>query len=600
MITGFVAKGQSIHTVSSNADSGAGTLRNILELALNNDTIEFDLVYPDTISLTSGPIIINKNLTLKGPGALNLTINLDGDSVVFKVGNIGTVGISNLTIYNSGSNWPTGIYNEGVLTISSSILNGNYNIVNGDGLFYNSASLSISSTEIFGYSGSPGCGIVNWGTMDIILCNIFNSEGESSQIYNNGTLSISSSSITDNKWWHGILNLYDGELNIFNSTISENTSLHSELILNRGKADISFSTFSNNKGIYSEAIRSYGIFTTSNSIYQNTKFINYWNVISKGYNMSSDSSYRFDNVGDFNNISNLNLAPLQDNGGSTFTHALEFCSAAIDAADPDSSGNDQRGEHLFGGRRDIGAYERQSFGGVVPAAPSVVEVSPQFLCDPGAFSLSVYSNEDSLIWYGALSGNNVLGSGDSFTTPVLNSTTSFWVSTHNGTCPSIRREIVAPVIDIDTTNTVSGITIFSNEYFAEYQWLDCDNNYVPLVGQTYQSFKASVNGTYAVEIEKDGCKDTSACTFINSVSLDEKENKATLIYPNPFKNQLTIDLDNRLVGKRYFIFDGIGKLVLTGTLLSKKTNLNLSDLNKGLYVFKIDELPDLSVKVIRD
>ena len=61
------------------------------------------------------------------------------------------------------------------------------------------------------------------------------------------------------------------------------------------------------------------------------------------------------------------LGPLADNGGPTLTHALLPGSPAINAGDPspdDLPEFDQRGEQfnrVFGGRIDIGAYERQSF-----------------------------------------------------------------------------------------------------------------------------------------------------------------------------------------------------------------------------------------------
>jgi predicted outer membrane repeat protein len=66
----------------------------------------------------------------------------------------------------------------------------------------------------------------------------------------------------------------------------------------------------------------------------------------------------------------LELAPLADNGGLTKTHALAASSPARNAGDPSAVGGmgtvpefDQRGgpyARVFGGRIDIGAYERQS------------------------------------------------------------------------------------------------------------------------------------------------------------------------------------------------------------------------------------------------
>jgi hypothetical protein len=88
-------------------------------------------------------------------------------------------------------------------------------------------------------------------------------------------------------------------------------------------------------------------------------------ISSLGYNLSSDNGGGYlTGPGDQINTDPL-LAPLQDNGGLTFTHALLPGSPAIDTGDPNFSPppfNDQRGcpfERVFNGRIDIGSFETQ-------------------------------------------------------------------------------------------------------------------------------------------------------------------------------------------------------------------------------------------------
>src|SRR3954453_22024607 len=61
-------------TVTSDADDGRGTLRRAILFAAPDDTIVFA---PDvtSITLTSGRLLIDKNLTIAGPGADFLTIS---------------------------------------------------------------------------------------------------------------------------------------------------------------------------------------------------------------------------------------------------------------------------------------------------------------------------------------------------------------------------------------------------------------------------------------------------------------------------------------------------------------------------------------------
>jgi len=91
-------------------------------------------------------------------------------------------------------------------------------------------------------------------------------------------------------------------------------------------------------------------------------------ITSLGYNLSSDNGGGFlTATGDQINTTAM-LGPLQDNGGPTFTHALQAGSPAIDAGDPNFDPNafnppmlyDQRGsgyDRVAHGRIDIGAFE---------------------------------------------------------------------------------------------------------------------------------------------------------------------------------------------------------------------------------------------------
>ena len=67
-------------TVTSTADAGGScpgascTLRQAIATAASGDTINFSLPANSAITLTSAELLINKNLTISGPGANLLSV----------------------------------------------------------------------------------------------------------------------------------------------------------------------------------------------------------------------------------------------------------------------------------------------------------------------------------------------------------------------------------------------------------------------------------------------------------------------------------------------------------------------------------------------
>jgi hypothetical protein len=143
-------------TVINNNDSGPGSLRQALIDANDGDTINFDSsLNGQKITLTSGQLNLNKDVTISGPGANNLTVDGNAQSRVFYVNQ--TVTLSGLTIRNGG------IYNDdATLTITNCTLDGNSadyggGILNSGG-FGDGAALTVSNCTI---SGNYGGGIYN-------------------------------------------------------------------------------------------------------------------------------------------------------------------------------------------------------------------------------------------------------------------------------------------------------------------------------------------------------------------------------------------------------------------------------------------------------
>ena len=79
-------------------------------------------------------------------------------------------------------------------------------------------------------------------------------------------------------------------------------------------------------------------------------------------------------------------------------------------------------------------------------------------------------------------------------------------------------------------------------------------------------------------------------------SVEELESSKVNLYPNPTNNIINIEGLNKNENNPIQVFDVQGKLVITKTI-SEKGKIDLSELNKGVYVIKIGEVAQRIVKM---
>ena len=92
--------------VTNTNDSGPGSLREALADANDGDTINFAVT--GTIGLTSGQLLVDKNVTISGPGSASLAVDGNATSRVFHIGPGKIVSISGLTLTNGSTDSENG------------------------------------------------------------------------------------------------------------------------------------------------------------------------------------------------------------------------------------------------------------------------------------------------------------------------------------------------------------------------------------------------------------------------------------------------------------------------------------------------------------
>lgn len=355
--------GGVVISVSTTADGGRGSLREVIARVQPGATIRFDLALAGrTIVVTNGALVLDKDLTLIGPGPDRLTISGHRINRVFHVGSNSTVLLSGVSITEGASRGEEVSERGGGIRIEPG------------------STLALKRIVLKGNRAGMGGAIMNHGSLAIEDSTLRDntSVGGGAGIYNEGFLRLNrvtfSSNVNTSGFGGGAVENLNGTVHAHNCTFVGHESVFGAIwnFSHSATLNLDSCTLSGNLvGLGNADTENEGMLMVRNTIVagNRTDLFNSGRIRSGGHNLigvGNDGVFapaETDLVGtDVQPIDPL-LGPLADNDSATCTMMPLAGSPAIGAGHyTGQAGNplalDQRGKPRPGiGPCDIGAVQ---------------------------------------------------------------------------------------------------------------------------------------------------------------------------------------------------------------------------------------------------
>ncbi|MGB5781189.1 MAG: hypothetical protein WBM42_04900, partial [Eudoraea sp.] len=174
-------------------------------------------------------------------------------------------------------------------------------------------------------------------------------------------------------------------------------------------------------------------------------------------------------------------------------------------------------------------------------SPSITATTPGQRCDTGTVTLGATSSSGTatINWYAGATGGISLGSGTSFTTPSISTTTTYYVETTENGCTSTPRVAVIATINpsptitsttpgerCDTGTVTLGAT--SSSGTATINWYAAATGGASLgSGTSFTTPSISTTTTYYVETTENGCTSAPRTAVVATVTPTPTINSTT-------------------------------------------------------------------------
>lgn len=167
---------------------------------------------------------------------------------------------------------------------------------------------------------------------------------------------------------------------------------------------------------------------------------------------------------------------------------------------------------------------RQAVIATVNTIPTITSTTPNAVCNSGSMTLGATASGGVINWYANASGGPSLGTGSSFVTPVLGTTTTYYVDATLGSCTTTSRTSVNanvtpnPTVSSTAPGSTCGdgtVSLGATASAGSINWYDLASGGTLLgSGNSFVTPIISSNTTYFAEAVHNGCSSVSRSSVL--------------------------------------------------------------------------------------
>ncbi|WP_438060735.1 T9SS type B sorting domain-containing protein [Flavobacterium sp. RSSA_27] len=153
--------------------------------------------------------------------------------------------------------------------------------------------------------------------------------------------------------------------------------------------------------------------------------------------------------------------------------------------------------------------------------PAITSTGDASRCDPGSVQLQATASMGEIYWYDQYTGGNLVGTGPTFTTPILQSTKEYYVAVITNGCTTLRSSVTATInttptiISTNSPVTSCGPNVISLEAASSlgpdtiYWFEDATSSNIIGKGNVFYTAYINSNKTFYVEARNNNCSNTT-------------------------------------------------------------------------------------------